>query len=915
MAKKILNRTDPSQNFIDRYPQPLDALFQPSSVAVIGAKDTPGAVGATILSNLIHGGFKGNIYPINPKRKKVFDLPCYAAIGDVPECVDLVIIVTPAATVPDLVAQCVAARVKSAIIISAGFKELGTAGLRLEEEILFHARKGKMPIIGPNCLGVMNPIYGLNATFARGMALPGNLAFISQSGAMCTAVLDWSFREKIGFSSFVSVGSMADVNWGSLIDYLGNDPHTRSLLLYMETIGDARSFLTAAREVSMEKPIIVIKAGRSQAAAQAAASHTGSLAGSDEIFDAALERVGVLRVNSISELFSMASVLARQPKPKGPRLTIVTNAGGPAVLATDATVLNQAELSVLSPKTIETLNGVLPAAWSHSNPVDILGDATALTYSKTLEVISQDDNVDGILVVLSPQDMTDPTAVAQSVQPFANIPGKPLLASWMGGDSVSEGTKILHAANIPVFEYPDDAAKTFGMMWRYSKNIKTLYETPGIDLKTTFENGEERVRQVQSLLDQVRKNGRTLLTEAESKQLLSYYKIPVVETLVARTVEEAVEKSVKIGFPIVLKLCSQTITHKTDVGGVKLNLLNIDDIVNAYKEIKANVTRLAGAEHFEGVTVQRMVPKGGYELILGSSTDPQFGPVLLFGTGGQLVEVFKDSSLAIPPLNVNLARHFMEKTKIYEALAGVRGQKGVNLQALESLLVNFSRLIVEHLRIKECDINPLLVSSEEMIALDARIVLHEATIQEDELPRLAIRPYPINYIRGAVLKDGLTIVLRPIRPEDERLIVDFHRELSENSVRQRFFEFITLDERVAHERLVRICFTDYDREWTTVAEINGVSGKEIIGVARLCRVPGTMYAHFAMIIADNYHNQGLGTQMIEQLIHIAKQEKIEMIDARILSENTGMIRLCEKHGFQISADSDPYVTRAQWRRE
>lgn len=914
MAKKILNRTDPSQNFIDRYPQPLDALFQPSSVAVIGAKDTPGAVGATILSNLIHGGFKGNIYPINPKRKKVFDLPCYATIGDVPECVDLVIIVTPAATVPDLVAQCVAAQVKSAIIISAGFKELGAAGLQLEEEILFHARKGKMPIIGPNCLGVMNPIYGLNATFARGMALPGNVAFISQSGAMCTAVLDWSFREKIGFSSFVSVGSMADVNWGSLIDYLGNDPHTRSLLLYMETIGDARSFLTAAREVSMEKPIIVIKAGRSQAAAQAAASHTGSLAGSDEIFDAALERVGVLRVNSISELFSMASVLARQPKPKGPRLTIVTNAGGPAVLATDATVLNHAELSVLSPKTIETLNGILPAAWSHSNPVDILGDATALTYSKTLEVISQDDNVDGILVVLSPQDMTDPTAVAKSVQPFANIPGKPLLASWMGGDSVSEGTKILHAANIPVFEYPDDAAKTFGTMWRYSKNIRTLYETPGIDLKTTFENGEERVRQVQSLLDQVRKNGRTLLTEAESKQLLSYYKIPVVETLVAKTVEEAVEKAVKIGFPIVLKLCSETITHKTEVGGVKLNLLNTDDVVNAYKEIKANVTRLAGAEHFEGVTVQRMVPKGGYELILGSSTDPQFGPVLLFGTGGQLVEVFKDSSLAIPPLNINLARHFMEKTKIYEALTGVRGQKGVNLQALESLLVNFSRLIVEHLRIKECDINPLLVSSEEMIALDARIVLHDETIQEDELPRLAIRPYPINYIREVVLKNGLTAVLRPIRPEDERLIVNFHRELSENSVRQRFFEFITLDERVAHERLVRICFTDYDREWTTVAEINGVSGKEIIGVARLCRVPGTMYAHFAMIIADNYHNQGLGTQLIEQLIHIAKQEKIEMIDARILSENTGMIRLCEKHGFQISADSDPYVTRAQWKR-
>ena len=911
MMKKM-HRTDPSQNFIDRYPQPLDALFLPETVAIIGAKDEPGAVGATILNNLISGGFKGRIYPVNPKRSKVFNLKCYPSIADIPEPVDLVVIVTPAATVPGLVAQCVAAHAKSAIIISAGFKELGAAGLQLEEEILLHARKGHMPIIGPNCLGVMNPIHGLNATFARGMALPGQLAFISQSGAMCTAVLDWSFREKIGFSSFVSIGSMADVNWGSLIDYLGNDPNTRSLLLYMETIGDARSFLTAAREVALEKPIIVIKAGRSQAAAKAAASHTGSLAGSDEVFDAALERVGVLRVNSISELFSMASVLARQPRPKGPRLTIVTNAGGPAVLATDATVLNHAELSVLEPKTIEALNKSLPAAWSHGNPVDILGDATAETYSKTLEVLSKDDNVDGILVVLSPQDMTDPTAVAKSVQPFANIPGKPLLASWMGGDAVTEGTRILNEANIPVFEYPDDAAKTFGTMWRYSKNIKTLYETPGIDLKTTFEHGDQRVVQVKSLLDEVRKSGRTLLTEAESKKLLSYYNIPVVETLVAKTIEEAVEKAVKIGFPIVVKLLSETITHKTDVGGVKLNLQSPKDVVDAFHEIKANVTRLAGAEHFEGVTVQRMVPKGGYELILGSSTDPQFGPVLLFGTGGQLVEVFKDSALAIPPLNMTLAHHFMEKTKIYEALTGVRGQKGVNLHALESLLVNFSRLIVEHLRIKECDINPLLVSSEEMIALDARIVLHDPSISDDQLPTLAIRPYPLNYVQGAILRDKTPVILRPIRPEDEHLIIALHRELSENSVRQRFFEFMSLDERVAHERLMRICFTDYDREWTTVAEIDGKNGREIIGVARLFRVPGTSYANFSMVIIDNYHNRGLGTLLLEQLIHIANQEKIQMIDARILSENTGMIRLCEKHGFKISPDKDPYVTRAQW---
>lgn len=912
MNTKPTYRTDPSQNFMERYPQPLDALFLPKSVALIGAKDDPGAVATTILNNLKNGNFPGKIYPVNPKRSEVLGLPCYPAIKDIPERVDLAVIVTPAATVPKIVAECTNAQVKSAIIISAGFKELGPSGIKLEEEILFHARRGHMSIIGPNCLGVMNPIHGLNATFAREMALPGHIAFISQSGAMCTAVLDWSFRERIGFSSFVSIGSMADVNWGSLIDYLGSDPHTHSLLLYMETIGDARSFLTAAREVALEKPIIVIKAGRSQAAAMAAASHTGSLAGSDEVFDAALERVGVLRVNSISELFSMASVLARQPRPIGPRLSIVTNAGGPAVLATDATVLNHAELSVLEEKTIKGLDQFLPKAWSHGNPIDILGDATPETYAKTLKVLSDDEGTDGILVILSPQDMTDPTGVAKSVREFGKSE-KPLLASWMGGDAVSEGTKILNSANIPVFEYPDDAAKTFAMMWKYSQNIQTLYETPDVGFRNSFDKEETQYQQVDRLIESVRKSGRTLLTESESKQLLSYYKIPVVETLVAKNVSEAIAMAEQIGFPIVLKLASETITHKTDVGGVKLNLLNKDDVKEAFDEIKANVTRLAGAEHFEGVTVQRMVQRKGFEIILGSSTDPQFGPVLLFGTGGQLVEVFKDRALAIPPLNGTLARRFMEKTKIYEALCGVRGQKGVDLESLEEILVNFSRMIVEHRRIKECDINPLLASSDEIIALDARIVLHDANISDAELPKLAIRPYPSNYVCYTFLKDGTPVILRPIRPEDEHLIVAFHKELSENSVRQRYLEFMSLDERTAHERLIRICFTDYDREWTIVAEINSEQGPMIIGVGRMFKVPGTNYARFAMIIVDNFHNRGLGTQILQHLISIAKQEKIEMIDARILSENAGMIKICRDQGFVISQDKDPFVTRAQWQ--
>jgi acetyltransferase len=911
-----INRTDPSQNFIERYAQRLDPLFLPLSIAVIGAKDDPGSVGATIMFNLTQGLYQGIVYPVNPKRDTVMGVPAFPSLASIGKPVDLAIIVTPATTVPRIIAECVEVGVKSAIIISAGFKELGESGLKLEEEILTYARRGNLPIIGPNCLGVMNPIYGLNATFAKGMALPGHLAFISQSGAMCTAVLDWSLQEKIGFSAFVSIGSMADVNWGTLIDYLGDDPNTHSLLLYMETVGDARAFMTAARAVALEKPIIVIKAGRSVAAAKAAASHTGSLAGSDEVFDAALERAGVLRVNHISELFSMASVLARQPLPKGPNLSIITNAGGPAVLATDATVLNRAELTPVDSGTLAALDAFLPKAWSHSNPIDILGDANAERYAKTLEVLAKDKYSDGILTVLSPQDMTDAKGTAEALKPFASSMGKPLLASWMGGKSVEEGIEILSDARIPNFSYPDDAAKTFATMWHYSQNLQRLYETPGMGEQGALDKRkpaiEARLQAVKDLFAQVLSEGRVILTEFESKQILEYYGIPVVHTLIAKSAQEAAAIAEKMGYPIVLKLFSQTITHKTDVGGVKLNLHNAEEVTKAFAEIQSSVTQLKGAEHFEGVTVQRMINAKGYELILGSSTDPQFGPVILFGMGGQLVEIFKDRALGLPPLNRVLAHRLMEKTKIFEALHGVRGRKALDIEALEDLLVGFSQLIAENLRIKECDINPLLISEEGMIALDARIVLHEAELSDAQLPPLAIRPYPLNYVKVSTLKDETPFVMRPIRPEDEPLIVKFHQELSEHSIRQRFFDFMALDERVAHNRLVRICCTDYDREWSIVAGIKKGEHEDIIGVGRLNRIPGTHKSQFKMIIADAYHNLGLGTQLLEYLLTIAKAEKIAEIDGHILSENVGMIHICKKLGFEILSQPDDIITNVKW---
>lgn len=905
--------TDPSQNFIFIDNQPLDAIFHPKTVALIGAKDNPGSVGRTILANLLAGSFNGTVYPVNPKRSEVLGVKSYPSISSIPEVVDLAVIVTPANTVSGIIEDCVRAKTRSAIIISAGFKELGPEGLALEEEIIHKARQGKMRIIGPNCLGVMNPIYGLNATFAKGMALPGNIAFISQSGAMCTAVLDWSFKENIGFSSFVSIGSMADVNWGDLIDYLGDDPHTDSILIYMETIGDSRAFLTAAREIALEKPIIVIKPGRSKAAAKAAASHTGSLAGSDEVFDASLERVGVLRVNTISELFGMASVLARQPRPKGPRLTIVTNAGGPSVLATDATETHGAEISHLEESTIEALNQVLPAAWSHSNPVDILGDASAERYEKAIEIVAKDEQTDGILVVLSPQDVTDPSATAQALKKYATIKDKPILASWMGGESVAEGAQILSEEKIPVFEYPDDAAATFAAMWRYSKNIQSLYETPA-----TRENDDEdlihlsKKNEAHAIIQKAREEGRELLTEFESKQVLALYGIPVVQTLVAVTPEQALIHAEELGYPIVLKLFSETITHKTDVGGVKLNLKNGKEVAEAYEEIKKSVAKLAGAEHFHGVTVQKMIKLEGYELILGSSIDPQFGPVLLFGTGGQLVEVFKDRSLGLPPLTAALAKRMMQKTRIYEALQGVRGRKPVNIQHLEELLVAFSQMIVENRWIKECDINPLLASGEGLIALDARIVLFNKDVKEQDLPRLAIRPYPNEYVLHWHLKNGTNATLRPIRPEDELLLVSFHKDLSENSVRQRYFEFRSYLDRVAHDRLVRICFNDYDREFAIVAEIKDPQNqRKIIAVARLSRIVGTPNARFTLMVSDHYQNFGLGNRIIKHLLEIAKREKIHTVSATILSENRHMIKMCEKLGFHILKHENPIMTYAQ----
>jgi len=909
MKKLKITGGDSAQDMLRAREHPLDVFFQPESVALIGATENPGSVGRTVLWNLISTPFGGTVYPVNPKRPSVLGIRAYPSIGAVPEKVDLVVVTTPAKTIPGIIRECVATGVKAAIVISAGFKELGPEGLALEQQVLAEASKGGMRIIGPNCLGLMSPLSGLNATFARGMALAGNVGFISQSGALCTAVLDWSLRAQVGFSAFVSIGSMADVGWGDLIDYLGQDPRTRSILLYMESIGDARAFLSAAREVALTKPIIVIKPGRSAAAAKAAASHTGSLTGSDEVLEAAFRRSGVLRVNDIADLFDMAEVLAKQPRPAGPRLAIVTNAGGPAVLATDALVMAGAETADISKQTMEDLNQFLPAAWSHNNPMDILGDAAPERYAKALEVVAKDPNADGMLVILTPQSMTDPTKTAEQLKPYAHIEGKPVLASWMGGTEVAAGEEILNRAGIPTFSYPDTAARAFVYMWRFAYNLRGLYETPMA--AASAEADADRAK-AGNIIQTVRKSGRTILTEFESKQLLATYGIPTVETRIAATVDEAAALAKEIGFPIVLKLYSETITHKTDVGGVQLNLRNEEAVRAAFNAIQASVAEKAGAQHFQGVTVQPMIKLDGYEVIIGSSVDAQFGPVLLFGMGGQLVEVFKDRALALPPLTTTLARRMMEQTKIYTALKGVRGRKPVDLAALEQLLVRFSQLVVEQPWIKEIDINPLLASPERLVALDARVVVYGAEVSEDKLPKLSIRPYPVKYVGPWAMKDGLAVTIRPIRPEDEPLVAKFHETLSDRSVYQRYLHMLKLSQRVAHERLTHFCFIDYDREMALVAETKDQASGErrIIAVGRIKKTHGTNEAEFALIISDEYQGRGLGAELLRRLLEVAKDEKMGRVTGDILPDNLVMQRICEKAGFELKRSQDDPVVKA-----
>ena len=887
----------------------LDPLFLPRSIAVIGATDREGTVGRSVLRNLRESKSPVKLYAVNPTHGEVLGMKTKPRIGDIGEGVDLALVVTPAQIVPQIIGECVDAGVKVAVVISAGFREQGEQGAALEEQIREHLQRGPLRLLGPNCMGFMNPTMGLNATFAKTMPAKGSVAFLSQSGALQTAILDWSEREHVGFSAIVSTGSMLDIGWGDLIYHFGDDPHTKSILVYMESVGDARSFLSAAREIALSKPIIVIKAGRSEAASRAAASHTGALTGSDAVLEAAFRRCGILRVQNVADLFYMAEVLSKQPRPRGPRLSVVTNAGGPGVLATDALVATGGNLAVLSSETLHELSSFLSPHWSHNNPVDTLADADAERYVRAIDIVSKDAGSDGLLAIICPQGMADPVQVSERLKTYAHSTGKPLLASWMGGDSMNEATSILNAAGIPTFPYPDTAARAFTYMWRYTYNLRGLYETP--ELVEAAESAAGRMK-VTEFVQQARAAGRTMLNEFEAKQLLRHYGIPVVETRAAENEDQAVSAASEIGYPVVLKLLSNTIAHKTDVEGVRLRLGDAEQVRSAFGAIQASVAGKAKASDFLGVTVQPMVRRDGYELILGSTVDAQFGPVILFGSGGVMVEVYRDRALALPPLNTTLAQRMMEHTKIFAALQGVRGRKPVGLAALETLLVRFSQLVLEQPWIKEIDINPLLATPEQLVALDARIVVHDAAMRPERLPRAAIRPYPAQYQWEWKLKDGTPVTIRPIRPEDEPLMVRFHATLSERSVYLRYFCSLSLSSRVEHERLVRICFGSYDRGFALVADhTDPETGQhEVLGVGRFSTI-NRAEAEAAVLVSDRWHGKGLGTELLAKVAQVAREEKYRRLSAEILRDNLPTQVIFKKVGFQLQAMDDPSSVSAQ----
>ncbi|WP_029408193.1 bifunctional acetate--CoA ligase family protein/GNAT family N-acetyltransferase [Thiomicrorhabdus sp. Milos-T2] len=876
-------------------PHYLTKLFKPSSIAVFGASERAESVGGNAFQNLLKAGFKGDIYPINPKHDTVQNQVCYANIETLPKVPDLAVIATPAKSIPSIIQACGERGVANAVILSAGFED--KAGKVLQQKMASIAKNYGMRLIGPNCLGILRPEIGLNATFSKNQAIPGNLALVSQSGAICTAVLDWAEANGVGFSQVISTGDAADIDFGEILDFLALDPQTKNILLYIEGVANSRQFMSGLKAAARMKPVILLKSGRMPEGSKAAVSHTGALVGGDDVFNAAIELSGAVRAQSISQLFAAAKSLSDNIQIKNNRLAILTNGGGPGVMATDRAAELGVKMPDISEQSMEKLNAFLPEHWSHGNPIDILGDATGERYTQALDVLQNDDQFDGTLILLTPQAMSDPTGIAQAIIDYtkATKNHKPIFTAWLGESLVAEARTLFSNAKIPTFITPEAAVEAFSFISTYHNNQVLLMQSPATANQLSKPSDVSGAR---AIIESVLSEHRNILSSTETRAIMNAFGVPITPAIESNSPSQAMVAAESIGFPVSLKINSPDLTHKSDVGGVKLNLRSVQEVRSEYSRM---VERIQGEQpnaNIHGVTVEPMFKRPhARELLIGVSRDPVFGPAITFGSGGTSVEVLKDNAIALPPINEFLAKKMIQQTKVAKMLKDFRGLPAVDHAAIENVLLRISDMVAQLPEIMELDINPLFADENGAMAVDARISIKALPLNYKPYQHMAIHPYPSELIKHQETHKGLDLTIRPIRPEDAELEIDFVRNLSERS---RYLRFMHSLQALSPKMLSRFTQIDYDREMAFIATTQDKQGNNIeIGVTRYTTNPDGKSCEMAVVVRDDYQHQGVASALLASLIQHAKAKGLQQMMGEVLSENSSMIELVKKHNFSV----------------
>ena len=879
----------------------LQTLFEPASIAIVGASETPNSIGVTLVRNMLDSGYKGKLFFVNPKHKTVFGQQSYPSVDTIPQRLDVAVICTKADAVPDIVEVCGRAGCRNAIIISGGFAEAGPRGSSLEKAALDNARRHGMRLLGPNCLGIMRPGSMLNLTFANGSAHAGTIGLISQSGALCTAILDWALPNNVGFSNVVSMGAESDIDFGEVLDYMVSDPRTENIFLYIEGIKNARRFMSALRAAARCKPVLLIKVGKHPAGEKAARSHTGALVGADDVFDAALRRAGVVRLANVGQMYAAASALFSHFRPRGKRLAIITNGGGPGVMAADHASDIDIPLAQLSPGTIARLNEFLPANWSKSNPIDILGDADPARYGNALQACIDDDNIDGVLAILTPQAMTDPTQAARTVIEVARQSDKPLVTCWMGQEQVGEARMLFKGAGIPTFRTPEPAVDLFSHISNYYRNRQLLMQTaPAVS-----EEAVPRLESARLVIETALMDGRKVLNEMESKAVLAAFKIPIAQTMIARSASEAMVLAEEIGLPVVMKIDSPQIVHKSDAGGVRLNLTSLAAVRDCWLEIMAEVKKKRPDAHINGIAIEPMIQKpNGRELVVGMMRDKIFGPTIVFGPGGVSVEAHNsDRAVALPPLNPILVADMLSSARTTARLGEFRNMPQVSMEALEAVLLRVSAMVCELPWITEMDINPLIVDESGAVAVDARITIDNTPVTAGRYDHMAIHPYPSHLQTKFQAKDGSLVTIRPIKPEDARMEQEFVKALSPEA---RYMRFMNTIREISPAQLIRLTQIDYDREMAFVATIDVEGREHEIGVGRYATSPDGDSCEFAIVVADDWQGKGLARRLMGILIDTARSSGLKSMHGDFLAENSRMLAFVAGLGFVLSAHPEDH---------